>query len=118
MDGNREQRRKAEKLARKKRNINQNKKNPLIKKLMKETEEHSLDEFHGGEIVELDVDNIIQNVSFDRLQPEYQEFVRNARGRKFHVLKVKNMKKLVCLFEDPTRPRWLFWTGYLKRVVK
>jgi ribosomal protein L21E len=108
---NREQRRR--------RNREINKKNPIIQNLIKASQDaFKMNRFKTGDLVRLDVSAIMSSHEFNKLQYEYQEFVKNARDKTFHVIVEEKYKKmnLVALQEDTTEPRWLFWNGYFKRV--
>lgn len=72
-----------------------------------------------GDKVQLDIDRIKQHPGWEDRHPEYKEFCESNVGRTFTVEYDKSLKSnpsLVCLVEDQTVPKWLFWPGDLKKV--
>lgn len=72
-----------------------------------------------GDKVQLDIDRIKQHPGWEDRRPEYKEFCESNVGRTFTVEYDKARKSnpsLVCLAEDQTVPKWLFWPGDLKKV--
>lgn len=71
--------------------------------------------------MQLDIDRIKQHPGWDDRRPEYREFCESNVGCTFTV-EYDNAREsshwLVCLAEDQTVPKWLFWSGDLKKVDK
>lgn len=73
----------------------------------------------AGDKVQLDIERIKGHPGWQDRRLEYREFCESNAGRTFTVEYDKARKGnsgLVCLAEDPTVPKWLFWTGDLKKV--
>lgn len=75
----------------------------------------------NGTKVKLRVDRIRShpdyNKNIDYNKQRYHDFIDSYDGKIFTSELNPDKKDLVCLKEDPTRPKWLFWTGDLE-VVK
>ncbi len=73
-----------------------------------------------GDKVQLDIEKIKEHPGWQDRRPEYREFCESNNGRTFtveHDETRKGNSGLVCLAEDQTVPKWLFWTGDLKKVA-
>lgn len=76
---------------------------------------------YEGEKVRLDYARITSYKDWDRLRPEYKEFVEKHKNDIFTVefdpvkkeTKAENLETMVQLKEDPTVPKFLFWAGDL-----
>lgn len=71
--------------------------------------------FKDGDLVMINAQAIMDNPSFEKMQPEYQEFIKDSVGKIFTVVKEDKYigKPIVSLAEDPGKVRWLFWEGDL-----
>lgn len=72
-----------------------------------------------GDKVQLNIEKIKEHPRWEDRRPEYKEFCESNVGRIFTVERDKSRgdnSGLVCLAEDQTVPKWLFWTGDLKKV--
>ena len=72
-----------------------------------------------GSKVKLDLKNIQDHPDYPRLIPEYREWVEGHSENIFTVEydpKYPINPKLVCLAEDTTPAKWLFWIGDLIRI--
>lgn len=72
-----------------------------------------------GDKVYLDIERIKQHPGWDDRRPEYKAFCESNVERTFTVEcdgARKSNSGLVCLAEDQTVPKWLFWPGDLKKV--
>lgn len=76
-------------------------------------------DFPEGTKVMLDIDKIKKHRDYNRLTQKYKDWV-NAHAKDIFTVKFDEITKknpsLVCLEEDTTNPRWLFWTGDLKKI--
>lgn len=75
--------------------------------------------FYQGDKVKLDYVKIISNPDYPRLVSKYKKFVEDHKDKVFtveydprHTIR----PSIVCLAEDPTDPKWLWYTGYLQKV--
>ncbi len=70
-----------------------------------------------GDKVRLNMETITSAKGYDKKLPAYKAFCENNAGRVFTVEYVDGMHpSVVCLAEDESSPKWLFWTGDLKAV--
>jgi hypothetical protein len=72
-----------------------------------------------GTKVQLDIDKMKKHPDYNRLTQKYRDWV-NAHISDIFTVRFDDATKtnpmLVSLEEDTTDPRWLFWTGDLKKV--
>ena len=74
-----------------------------------------------GTKVKLDLKKIQGHPDYMRLTENYRKFVEGNKDTIFTVEYDKfreNPSTLVCLKEDPTPIKWLFWTGFLIKIEK
>ena len=72
-----------------------------------------------GDKVMLDADKILNDPDWKNFKPEYQEYVRNHLGEVFTLrqeAKVQGPFAFVSFEEDETDPKWLWFTGFVKKV--
>lgn len=73
--------------------------------------------FQPGDKVKLDIEKIKAEKGYDQRLPAYRQFCEQNVDRIFTVEYAEGMKpSVVCLAEDESTPKWLFWTGDLKAV--
>lgn len=73
--------------------------------------------FQPGDKVMLNIDAITAAKGYDKKLPAYRAFCESNTGRVFTVEYVDGMRpSVVCLAEDESNPKWLFWAGDLKAV--
>ncbi len=73
--------------------------------------------FNNGDKVCLDLEKIKRHPEYDKRVPAYREFCEKNAGRVFTVEYDEGMRpSVVCLAEDDSNPKWLFWDGDLKAV--
>lgn len=73
--------------------------------------------FQPGDKVMLDMKKIKAEKDYDQKLPAYKQFCEQNAERVFTVEYVEGMNpSVVCLAEDESTPKWLFWTGSLKAV--
>lgn len=71
----------------------------------------------AGDKVQLNLDAIVNRQGYTKTLPAYQKFCEENAGKTFTVEYDKNLRQsLVCLAEDTTKPKWLFWIGDLTKV--
>lgn len=95
-----------------------------IKKNSKKTNKKrnvNLDEIYipEGTRVKLNIKRIMEHPDYNKLTDDYRKFVESNQDTIFTVEYDKfrkNPSTLVCLKEDPTPLKWLFWTGNLIQV--
>ena len=69
--------------------------------------------------VKLDIDNIKSYPDYERLTEKYRNWVEENKDETFTVEYDENKKVnpvTVCLKEDESNPKWLFWVGDLKVI--
>lgn len=69
--------------------------------------------------VKLDIDNIKSHPDYEKLTEKYRNWVEENKDKTFTVEYDYNKKSnpiTVCLKEDESDPKWLFWVGDLKVV--
>ena len=72
-----------------------------------------------GTKVKLNIKRIKSHPEYSKLTDNYRAFVEKNEDTIFTVEYDKSQpipSTLVCLKEDPTPVKWLFWTGYLVEV--
>ena len=72
-----------------------------------------------GDKVKLDWVKITNDPDWDNFKPEYQKFVTDNASKIFTLdkeAKVQGPYAFVSLCEDETDPKWLFYTGFVKKV--
>lgn len=70
-----------------------------------------------GDKVMLNMDAITSEKGYDQKLPAYKAFCESNVGQVFTVEYVEGMRpSVVCLVEDESTPKWLFWVGDLKAV--
>jgi hypothetical protein len=87
-----------------------------LKKKNRETDEIYIPE---GTKVKLNIKRIKEHPDYLKLTEDYRNFVEMHEDTIFTVEYDnfrKNPSTLVCLKEDPTPLKWLFWTGNLIEV--
>lgn len=112
---NREQKRKAQSALRKKGYSEKQIESYFIIKERKE----QAGKYAEGDRVQLDIQKLISHPNWPRMRPEYREWVLAHKGQTLTVQydpKRKDKPSLVCLEEDETIPKWLFFVGDLKAV--
>lgn len=73
--------------------------------------------FQPGDKVKLNMEAITGAPGYDKRLPAYKAFCENNAGRSFTVEYAEGMNpSVVCLAEDESTPKWLFWVGDLKAV--
>jgi hypothetical protein len=73
--------------------------------------------FRPGDKVMLNMDAITSRKGYDQKLPAYKAFCESNTGQVFTVEYVEGMHpSVVCLAEDESTPKWLFWVGDLKAV--
>lgn len=73
--------------------------------------------FKPGDKVMLNMDVITAAQGYGKKLPAYKAFCERNADRVFTVEYVDGMRpSVVCLIEDESNPKWLFWTGDLKAV--
>lgn len=85
-------------------------------KKKKQTDDIYIDE---GTKVKLNLKRIKEHPEYSKLTEAYRVFVEKNENTIFTVEYDKSQpipSTLVCLKEDPTPIKWLFWTGYLIKV--
>ena len=71
--------------------------------------------YEPGDKVKLDMEKIMADKEYDRKLPTYRAFCEANAERVFTVEYVAGMNpSVVCLAEDESNPKWLFWIGHLK----
>lgn len=73
-----------------------------------------------GDKVMLDVVKITHDVDWPKFKPEYQQFVIDNADKVFTLrkeAKVQGPFAFVSFEEDTTDPRWLWFTGFVKKVT-
>lgn len=70
-----------------------------------------------GDKVQLDLETIKKHPCYEQRMPAYQKFCEENAGKIFTAVYDKSLRpSVVCLAEDKTEPKWLFWIGDLKKV--
>lgn len=72
-----------------------------------------------GDKVTLDVKRIMQDPDWGIFKPEYKEFVKAHANEVFTLseeIKQQGPFTFVSFVEDETDPKWLWYTGFVKRV--
>ena len=72
-----------------------------------------------GDKVVLDVAKITKDVDWPHFKPEYQQFVIDNADKVFTLRKEARQQgpwSFVSFEEDTTDPRWLWFTGFVKKV--
>ena len=72
-----------------------------------------------GQKVKLKYDYIKSRTNYLTKTKEYKDFIENNKDKTFTVeydSNHKNKPNLVCLKEDTTVPKWLFWSEFLEVV--
>lgn len=72
-----------------------------------------------GDKVMLDVGKIIKDPDWINFKPEYQQFVIDNADKVFTLKKEARQQgpwSFVSFEEDTTDPRWLWFTGFVKKV--
>lgn len=86
-----------------------------IKKVRKAIEDGW--QFEQGDKVQLNLEKIRGRPDYEQRLPAYRRFCEENAGRVFTVEYSGDMNpSVVCLAEDESKPKWLFWTGDLKAV--
>lgn len=79
-----------------------------------------------GEKVKLDYEKIVSDVNYKNKKDRYKQFIEDNKDRIFTVVydekfgrnPTKKAPWLVCLQEDETNPKWLFYTNNLVKCEK
>lgn len=72
-----------------------------------------------GDKVMLDVKKIFEDPDWNEFKPEYQQFVKDNANKVFTLrreAKTQGPFAFVSFEEDETDPRWLWYTGFVKKV--
>ena len=72
-----------------------------------------------GDKVRLDVAKITNDVDWPNFKPEYQQFVIDNADKVFTLKKEARQQgpfSFVSFEEDETDPKWLWFTGFVKKV--
>ena len=73
--------------------------------------------FQPGDKVKLNIEVITGDQEYGRKLPAYKAFCERNANRVFTIEYVEGMHpSVVCLAEDESDPKWLFWVGDLKAV--
>ena len=74
--------------------------------------------FNGGEKVVLNIEKIKSDVNWNDKTDVYKNFVKDNEEKHFTVELDQKYKdgSLVCLLEDSSSPKWLWWCEDLKIV--
>lgn len=75
--------------------------------------------FKEGDRVRLNVKSIQEHPDYPNMNPMYKQWVGNNKDKEFTVEydeKQDDNPTLVCLKEDTTDPKWLWWVGNLEKV--
>lgn len=76
-------------------------------------------QFNPGDKVQLNMDAITSHPGYNERGTSYRKFCEENAGRIFTVEYNGDMNpSVVCLAEDTTNPKWLFWTGDLMAVTE
>lgn len=71
----------------------------------------------AGDKVQLNLSAIVNRPGYDKMLPAYRRFCEESEGKIFTAEYDKNVRQsMVCLAEDTTSPKWLFWIGDLVKV--
>ena len=74
-------------------------------------------ELQPGDKVRLNLEGIKRHPDYDQKNPQYKSFCEKNANRVFTVEYSKGLKpSVVCLAEDESNPKWLFWMGDLKKL--
>lgn len=72
-----------------------------------------------GDKVRLNLDAIKSHPDYEQRLPEYRKFCEENVGKVFTAMFDEKLRKsVVCLAEDTTNPKWLFWIGDLEKISK
>lgn len=72
-----------------------------------------------GDRVRLNMKSILEQPDYANMNPKYKQWVEDNKDKVFTVEydeKHGENSTLVCLREDESDPRWLFWVGNLEKV--
>ena len=72
-----------------------------------------------GDKVVLDIEKIMSDPDWNNFKPEYKEFVKAHANEIFTLRKEARQQgpfTFVSFEEDTTDPRWLWFTGFVKRI--
>ena len=73
-----------------------------------------------GDVVRLNYDAIVNAPAYAQRSEAYRTFVEENRDRDFTVMydEKHTSGRVVLLAEDPTEPKWLWWSGDLIRSAE
>ena len=74
-----------------------------------------------GTKVKINVEKLQQEKSYNQRNIRWRKFIEDNKDTIFTVEYDKNKKdnpKMVCLKEDPTEPKWLFFVGDLIQIIE
>ena len=70
-----------------------------------------------GDKVKLNLDAIMKHPGYQQQLPAYRKFCEENTETVFTVAYDERLRQsIVCLVEDKTEPKWLFWIGDLTKV--
>jgi hypothetical protein len=75
--------------------------------------------YEEGESVKLNYESITSQPDYQNMNPKYIEFVETHKNDAFTVeydLRHKENPTLVCLKEDQSDPKWLWWVEFLIKI--
>ena len=72
-----------------------------------------------GTVVKLNVAQIKAHPNWEGMRDTYKQFIADNEDTEFTVEfeDVHKGRKIVCLKEDTTEPKWFFWTGDLTPII-
>lgn len=74
---------------------------------------------HEGDKVKLDVQKIRDSPDWRKYSERYKQFVEENEDKIFTVeYDEKHSSAVVCLKEDPSEVKWLWWEGNLVKVTE
>ena len=79
----------------------------------------SVEPLPEGQRVRLNIKSIMEHPDYERLTDRYKQFVQDNKDNVFTVeYDPQHLKNptLVCLKEDPTPVKWIWWVGDLEIV--
>lgn len=88
--------------------------------LMRRIQEINSPPLTEGERVTLNYDAIVKSPTYAQRPEAYRAFVEENRDREFTVAydEKHTSGRMVVLAEDPTEPKWLWWSGDLTKTAK
>ena len=94
--------------------------NAQVKRLLEINEAPDLrGSLKEGDKVRLNVKSIQEHPDYQKMNPKYKQWIDSNKDKEFTVKydpKYIDNPTLVCLEEDDTDPKWLFYVGDLEKV--